>query len=304
MAKVSFIDQGSALSACFIARDYKPLAERIAKEKEKITCYIERDGVIAGYQVASNHPLTELFESPFFAVRFLFAGIDTMHGEEQEKILVELFTSLKEYMDSHKGYYNLRIPSHIVDAIKAYNQVMSGGWFCGGTVEELISGKQVELRMKEGLSVFWADQAYVDRHKDLLLEMTLESFRTYQGQYHISPATQDKAGIIYENWIRQSLDNCREHTVMVAQYEDRPIGFVTVEESETAVDGILSAVDNTYRQYGAYRAMITSIVNYAHEKQKAFITSTQFDNFIVQGVWNSIGLKPYYSIYNFHIDKR
>lgn len=304
MSKVSFIDQGAVLSACFIARDYAPLADRIVREKEQLTDYREQDGLLAGYQVNTNRPLTELFASPFLVVRFAFSGIDTMHDEAQEKLLIELFDSLKTYMETHRGYYNLRIPSHIVDAIKAYNRVMTGGIFCGGTVEELIAGKQVELRMKEGLSVFWADQEYVNRYKELLLNMTLESFRTYQGQYHISPVTQDKAGIIYENWIRQSLEHCQDHTVIVAQYGDRPIGFVTVEESETAVDGILSAVDDTYRQYGAYRSMITSIVNYAYEKQKAFITSTQFDNFIVQGVWNSIGLKPYYSIYNFHMDKR
>lgn len=61
-------------------------------------------------------------------------------------------------------------------------------------------------------------------------------------------------------------------------------------------------MDAKYRKLGAYRAMISFLVNYAYENNKSFVTSTQFDNYIVQGVWNSIGLKPFYSIYNFHID--
>ena len=134
--------------------------------------------------------------------------------------------------------------------------------------------------------------------------MTFESFKSYQGQYHISPITQEKAGVIYENWIQTSLEQCDKNRVIVAEHDNRPIGFVTVVEAEAALEGVLSAVDDNYRKFGAYRAMISSIVNEAAKKGKAFITSTQFDNYIVQGVWNSIGLKPYYSIYNIHIDKR
>ena len=136
------------------------------------------------------------------------------------------------------------------------------------------------------------------------MEMTLESFKTYQGQYHISPITEKKAGQIYENWIKYSLDHCNGKDIVVAEYNQIPIGFVTIAEKESAVEGVLSAVQSEYRQFGAYRAMISFLVNDAFEKEKSFITSTQFDNFIVQGVWNSIGLKPFYSIYNFHIDKR
>ena len=100
------------------------------------------------------------------------------------------------------------------------------------------------------------------------------------------------------------MDHCNGKDIVVAEYNQIPIGFVTIAEKESAVEGVLSAVQSEYRQFGAYRAMISFLVNDAFEKEKSFITSTQFDNFIVQGVWNSIGLKPFYSIYNFHIDKR
>ena len=92
--------------------------------------------------------------------------------------------------------------------------------------------------------------------------------------------------------------------MVVACKDSIPVGFVTIKETDNAVEGILSAVDPKNRKLGAYRAMIAYLINYANENKKSFVTSTQFDNYIVQGVWNSLGLKPFYSIYNIHIDNR
>lgn len=304
MAKVSFIDDNFRLADSFIKRDYSDLAKEIENGKDELSYYQKQEELLAGYQIAKNIPLSELFQESYYVIRFVFANIDTMHDRKQEKCLKEVFESLKKHMETQKGYYNLRIPSHIVDAVKAYNYVLKEGYFCGGTVEELMTGKKVEHKLKEGLSVFFGDQDYINKNKKELIEMTFESFQSYQGQYHISPVTEEKAGKIYENWIKYSLDNCDGRDVVIAEYDGIPIGFVTIAEKENAVEGILSAVNGKYRKYGVYRAMISFIVNYAADREKSFITSTQFDNFIVQGVWNSIGLKPFYSIYNFHIDKR
>lgn len=304
MAVLSFWDNGILLAESFISRNYSSLADRIAESEEELTESVKSGNMLVGFCVAANEPLTELFGFPVWVVRFRFANVDTMHTEEQETMLVALFEKLNEYMNSHSGYYNLRIPSHIVDAVKAYNQVVREGFFCGGTIEEFISGQEVSILKKEGLKVFWADAAYIQKHKTLLTQMTYDSFKSYQGQYHISPVTQEKAGLIYENWIRNSLEHLENNRVIVAEFEKNPIGFVTVYEGETAVEGVLSAVDDRFRKYGAYRTMISAIVNDAFGRDKAFITSTQMDNFIVQGVWNSIGLRPYYSIYNIHVDRR
>ena len=260
--------------------------------------------MLYGFHITTNSPLTELFKRPFYVVRFTFANVNTMHNAKQEVCMIELLKKLKEKIQQQKGYYNFRIPSHIVDLVKGYNEVFKEGYFCGGTVEEVISGKIVENKLKDGLRVFFADLDYINKHKKTLLDMTFQSFQSYQGQYHISPVTEEKAGEIYENWIHYSLEHCDGQDVVIAEYDNRPIGFVTILEKENAVEGVLSAVESEYRKFGAYRAMISYIVNYAQKKGKSFITSTQFDNFIVQGVWNSIGLKPFYSIYNFHIDKK
>ena len=145
---------------------------------------------------------------------------------------------------------------------------------------------------------------YLEKYKAELLEMTLASFKTYQGQYHISDITQSKAGMIYENWIRETIKEVNHERVVVAVKDRDPVGFVTIKETEYAVEGVLSAVDPAKRKLGAYKAMIAFLINYAVKKNKSFVTSTQFDNFIVQGVWNTLGLKPFYSIYNIHIDGR
>ncbi|MDO4514843.1 MAG: GNAT family N-acetyltransferase [Lachnospiraceae bacterium] len=304
MSIVSFWDNGFLLSESVITRDYSGLADKIWNNKEEMTFFLEKEQMLLGFCVTANEPLTELFQSPFWVVRFRFANVDTMHGEAQLAMMLDLFEELQKYIEKHRGYYNLRIPSHIVDAVKAYNSVVKDSIFCGGTIEEMISGKTVPFEQREELKVFWADSQYIKNHKELLSQMTFESFKSYQGQYHISPVTQDKAGMIYENWIQKSLEQCDKNRVIVAEHDNRPIGFVTVVEADSAVEGVLSAVDNQFRKFGAYRAMISAIVNDAATRSKAFITSTQFDNFIVQGVWNSIGLKPYYSIYNIHVDKR
>jgi hypothetical protein len=154
------------------------------------------------------------------------------------------------------------------------------------------------------LIIEFADNEYIEKYRADLLSMTLESFETYQGQYHISGVTQNKAGLIYENWIKETMESQNNERCVVAMIHDMPIGFVTIKETEKAVEGVLSAVAAKARKLGAYKAMIAYLINYANQKNKSFVTSTQFDNFIVQGVWNSLGLRPFYSIYNIHIDNR
>lgn len=209
-----------------------------------------------------------------------------------------------EEISRKKGYYNLKLPTNIVDLIRAYNRLNQTFIFCGGTVEQYVYNTKVSDSNKSGLNVFIADRAYVSAHYDELLKMTYRSFESYQGQYHLSYAISDNAGNIYKSWIDGSLLPQSSDKVIVSEYNERPIGFVTIKEDDFAVQGVLAAVLSEYRQYGAYKAMIAYIINYAYENGKSFITGTQFDNFIVQGTWNSLGLKPFYSFYNIHFDNR
>lgn len=302
MSVISFVDNNYKYVKSFISRDYSELSEEIIGEQSQLTYSLYKQGVLYGYKIAQNIPLTELYGDDYYSVRFYFANIDTMHNKEQEKYMIDLMQHLKEGIENKKGYYNLRIPTHVIDAVRSYNQVFTGAIFCGGTVEQFIFRKKVDNNNKNQLKIFWADASYIKRFQECLLNMTYKSFESYQGQYHISHVTDSKAGKVYENWIRGSLSGETEDKIVVAEWQGEPIGFVTIGEDDFCVEGILSAVSDEYRQYGAYKAMIAYAINYAYESGKCFITSTQFDNFIVQGVWNSLGLKPFYSIYNVHID--
>jgi len=304
MARISFEDNNDRYIKSFVSRDYTELGKELIDQKQDLTYYIEDTDVLYGYRIAKNYPLTELYNADFYSVRFYFVNIDTLHREEQTDNIVKLLQHLDKKINECKGYYNLRIPTHIVDLIKAYNTVFSDTIFCGGTVEEYINGKEVPDNNKNYLNLFFADEIYINKNKELLLEMTYHSFETYQGQYHISNITDHSAGKIYENWIKNSLDDCSKDLIVVAEHEGTPIGFVTLGVGENSIEGILSAVSQEHRQYGAYKAMIAYSINYAYQQKKSFVTSTQFDNFIVQGAWASLGLKPFYSIYNIHVDRR
>lgn len=302
MAVISYIDDNFKLSYSYIQRNYDNVKQEIEKNREELTYSLQDGDKIFAYHITKNEPLTKLYEKDFYVVKFVFENIETLHEEQQEKKLLELAGQLKQHMEDVRGYYNLRVPTHVVDLIKAINSVFDGLMMCGGTVEEVTFGKKVESNINPDLKISFVEQDYIVKHKEVLLKMTYDSFKSYQGQYHISPITAEKAGRIYENWIEGSLDHFTPNTVVVAEYESEPVGFVTICEKEEAVEGILSAVDSSRRKLGAYKSMIAYLINYACERKKNFISSTQFDNFIVQGAWNSLGMKPFYSIYNMHID--
>ncbi len=304
MSKVSFVDDNLILGDCYIKRDYAALREMILNNEFDATESLVEEGELFGFHVTKNVPVSTIYNMDCYVVKFVFSGVSQLHDDRQEEILKQLLSGVNNFILSHPGYYNLRVPTHIVDLLKAVNSVFSNIMFCGGTVEEIVHGKSVDHCNRNGLIIDFADREYIEKYKTELMDMTLESFKSYQGQYHISNVTQNKAGLIYEQWIKNTMDSLETEHVIIARKDDIPIGFVTIKETNQAVEGILSAVNPMYRKLGAYKAMIAYLINYANQNKKSFVTSTQFDNYIVQGVWNSLGLKPFYSIYNLHIDNR
>ena len=304
MAIISFEDNNLLYVNSFILRDYQQLTDSIFKAKGDLTFYLQRGEKLCGYKIIRNEPLTELYNFDFYTVKFYISNSNTLHEQEQEKMFLDLAERLEHDINTRPGYYNLRVPSQIVDLIRAINLKLDQLIFCGGTVEEYIFNKGIREQLPTGLDVFFASEEYLRQNRDRLLALTYKSFETYQGQYHISQITSDKAGDIYKNWIAQSMRTDNADKIVIAQYKEIPVGFVTIGENEYAVEGILNAVSEEYRNLGAYKAMISYLINYAYDRKKAYVSSTQLDNYIVQGVWGGLGMKPFYSIYNFHKDLR
>lgn len=304
MAKISYIDDEFKYIRAFIIRDYAKIADEVRDNLHLLTYSFVNGDRIYGYYISENSLLSAVYHMNFFVIHFCFVDVDTLHNEEQEKCMFRLMEHLVKEMQQRRGYYNIKLPANIVDLVRAYNRVHQPFLFCGGSVLQYVYGRKVSDCNENRLQVYTADKAYILQHKDELLEMTYRSFETYQGQYHCSSVTGEQAGNIYEQWIKGSLEPQSSDQVVISEYKGVPIGFVTIKEDDFAVEGMLAAVRDDYRKYGAYKSMIAFIINYANANNKCFITGTQFDNFIVQGVWNSLGMKPFYSFYNIHADRR
>ena len=155
MGTISYIDDNFQLVDCFRNRDYKNLGETIKNNKKDLTIYQDYDDSMFGCKIIKNQPLSDLFGDEYYVIRLACSNVDTLHNNKQLEIMVSAFSKLREFIDTQRGYYNLRLPTHIVDVIKAYNATITNGIFCGGTVEEMIYGKQVDIELKEGLKVFF-----------------------------------------------------------------------------------------------------------------------------------------------------
>lgn len=304
MSKVAYNDKNDELCEAAVSKSYSKIKENIKKNIACLTYYLILDNEIYGYDVQINESLSEIFHGDFFVCKFVFSEIETMHNSETEQVLIELLKHLKQHIDQNKGYYNLRIPTHILDLMRAYNEIFDSAYLCGGTVEQYVHGKEISLKYKEGFHVSFCDEDYLIANKEILSNIIYNSFSSYQGQYHISPITEEKAGEIYKKWTDGDFKSFKSNTIVVAKFNDVPCGFITIGESDTSVEAKLGAVSAEFRGLGTYRNMIGYIINYANKQGKSFLSSTQFDNFTVQGAWADLGLKPFYSIYNVHIDNR
>lgn len=301
MAIISYIDDASHMAEAFVSKSYSSVDAWIKREQGNISYYCREGDMLAGYNITNNEALSSLYNMRVYVVRFVLSNIDTHHSQVQYIFMEKLFLKLKEQMEQMGGYFNVRVPSHVVDVIKLFNKTFPTSSFCGGTVQQFVYGKKIGELSRDGVVVGFRDEDYINKYRTMLLNIAYNSFASYQGQYHISDVMESKAGLIYSNWLKNSMENI-ESNIIVVESNSIPVGFATIEEKDTSVEVLLTAIDEKYRGRGLYRAMIAYVINYAEKKDKSFIISTQFDNFIVQGVWSSLGLTPFYSIYNFHIN--
>lgn len=299
---INFIDDRYEMSKAFINKDSGSILKVVKENINDLTYYITKNEMILGFKISTNSSLSRLYKDNFFVVKFYMINVNALHNEEQYDMFVSLLKKLNAYIRENKGYYNVRIPTHIVDIIKAYNTVFKESYFCGGTVE-LALCKRKEIQANNTINVFFCEKAYIELHKTELMNLAYNSFKEYQGQYHISPITENKAGEIYEKWVENCVEKYSNGSIIVAEIDNIPVGFLLLAENQEVVDLELVTVDSKYRGRGVYKSMMSYLMNYVDLSNKRFVSSTQFDNFISQSMWIDCGMKPYYSIYNFHINK-
>ena len=299
----AYIDNNFLMSRAYLGKDYSFLSEYVYEHKDEYTFYIEDNNQIYAYDIKKNDSLTKIYGFDCYVVKFVFNDIDTLHSTKQEENLNKLCNELKKHLLNNKGYYNFRIPCHILDLIRAFNINFNDceSYFCGGTVEQVQTKESPKIFLEHPeIRLFFADDEYLKLNRDKLLSLAHDSFKLYQGQYHISPITSDLAFEIYVDWINKSIDNF--DLILIGEIDNQIVGYVTVNKQDNIYEGILSSVDFNYRKHSIYTSMISYLADCAKKESGYFLSSTQFDNFIVQGTWNSLNMKPFYSIYNYHLN--
>lgn len=310
MAVIPYIDDLFLMGEAQDKKSYEKLHNEILDRKNAMTDYVEFEEEIFGFLIHDNQVLSKLCDMPVKVIRFMFSGVETLHKPEQLVAMEQLFSKLFVRMQAEKVYYQLRLPGHVVDAVKAFQKISERGIFCGGTTYYL-SGQYEEAlivrcatKKPNGLVIDFATPGEINVCKEDLKTMATNSFKEYQGQYHISPVTEKHAADIYRNWIEAELDGNSNKKILLAKIKDEIAGFCLLNEEESGMDMELITVSSTFRGMGVYKNMIAYLLHYADERKKYFYSSTQIDNYASQHTWASQGMKPFYTIYNYHYDIR
>lgn len=307
MSKVSYLYDISNLGVAFMNESFENIKEIIWNEKVKYSYKVPNVNEVYGYHIHRNEPLTNIYGFDFYMVDFIFSDISKVHNDYDYKNIRLMYLHLKEYIKSNKGYYNFRIPTHIVDLIKVHNDTFKENLLCGGIVTYISSKCDNLLKncnSNSDYKILEADVNYLKKHNEKLKSISAEAFGKYQGQYHISNVTQEKASEIYRDWIDKGFLKDNGEKVIVAEYKNELAGFWTYSQSESSYMTGLTGVGHKYRNLGIYSKMLETALSYAHNNGKFMTIGTQFDNFIVQQVWNKYNMLPFISHYSVHIDAR
>ena len=296
--KASYLDDNLLFGKAFLDNDYSKINEYIDTQVS-FTFRKEDNGSVCGYVLTVNKPLSDLYGFPCYVVRFAFKDYLTEHCDRQEGLMWQICQDLHRRINERRGYYTLRVPTHVVDLLRAFNRVFSDYMVCGCTVEEA-TARETSFNMNEDVKLFYADREYRERNREVLRKLAEESFRNFVGQYHISNVTASKAPLIYGNWIDGLLSG--DDRILVAELNGEIAGFFGLRDGETGVEGVLTCVSEKFRGRGIYKSILATVINDSIKEGKIFVSATQLENNHVLRAWASLGMAPYYSFYNIHIN--
>lgn len=306
MEPVSYICDVELMGSAYLNKNYETLRAQI-KNSQFITYSLNVGDDIFGFYIHKNEPLTRIYKFDVFMVDFLFSSTSRLHADMQEQIITKLLTEINNYIKQNKGYYNFRIPSNIVDLNKCFNKVFHNFIFCGGLITYLNTNlkNRKDDNNKRDVSVLIPNKKYLQEHDLEITQVAKEAFENYQGQYHISYVTSEKAGEIYIDWVKKGFsERIDSEKIIVAEHNNEVVGFWTYVESNKSLQTGLTGVSSKYRNLGIYSKMLDEALRESQNSGKFITIGTQFDNLIVQRVWNKVGMVPYLSYFNIHIDGR
>lgn len=301
MDHISYIENKNMIASAFDSRNYYGIAQYIYGIKDEMDYYSLFDNGLAGYKIIQVPQLTKIYGFEVYAVNFYFVDISHEFNEEYNSKIATMINHFKDQVINLDGYIIIKVPSNNSMLINQLNQTGFNYINAGGTVC-YYSKKKINNSFKDdSLVIRMATKQDKMDYWDELIDLGRESFNDYFGQYHISHITRDKAPVIYENWVEQTLNEENENNLVIALMDNKLAGFVTLEENEKTIEIILNAVDKKFRGMKIYEKCINYILAYTISKEKISTISTQFDNYVAQRAWVSNGYKPYHSFYLYHI---
>ena len=297
----AYIEDKNLLAKCTDRRDFSPISTYIQANKKKFSFYAEEANCLYGFDCKRIDNLSKLYNTNMFAINFFYDIDDGGSFDSQEiDVVSKMFVHLQRELDENRGYYILRVPSsniHLLHHLKLINNKMI---FAGNTICYYSKYMPEKLFAEDGLTIEVAKKSNLRDYREVIMNLSKESFDKHFTQYHISDFTKEKAPTIYSNWIKDFLDNEQKDDLIVARVDDNLVGFLAFEEKEESCEIILNCVDEKFRGKKVYERMLRHCVTSALNKNKFVTISTQLNNYFPQRAWVNCGFKPYHSFYLMH----
>jgi GNAT superfamily N-acetyltransferase len=198
-----------------------------------------------------------------------------------------------ELSKDYKGFVIARIDTRRLDLVQYAERI--GYRLC----DTLVYWKGKNVKGDSLPTGYWSRP--LKQGEKCLEPLARESFTGYLGHYHSDPQLGEKATEAYVEWASTFQDGIViEHEVYEYPVVTRdPVAFGCFS---TPCELTLGGVSSSHRGKGLYRQLVLSCMAWGLRNGIPEIEiSTQITNLSVQKVWASLGLKPFKSVYTFHL---
>ncbi len=295
--KVSYVDDKNALALSKVNKDNTVLHELIDSIDWTLRSSNQKDSTFSGIRMYEIKALSSLYGFDVFGVSFSFEEVeptDTRMLSPLEKMLHSLF----KRMSLKQGYYIIRVPQGFPILTNAINNVLKGAKYADSTICYLnrIDSSQSNY-CNTAIELLDNNETEIT---DTLVRITYDSFADYPSQYYSSEILRPLSGMVYRNWITECLRS-EQYITLYAVVYGKPVGFITVRNTEYALEIVLNAVEKGFRGSGIYTDLCMEAMKHS-TRNKLITVSTQHSNFSVQRIWTKLGFEPFYSFSLLHLN--
>jgi hypothetical protein len=279
------------------------LKEKLFSELSKYNV-VKTDKVIAAWTPLSWD--SKHFHCKMLELKFLVPTVDASFQARS--------SILKRLLDDWKGFDQVAARINTFDILSA-QVVESMGFFLMDTnVRYGIDLRRTSIQKFEGSNVEVDGVSYeimpLPRHISGLSEITKVSWsklRMVPDRFHADERLPTKlADSVYTEWLENSLTGELADIIIVAKFQGKAIGFLTLKEHADNIENIcvgsigLGGVDPLMRRKQVYFNMVSLGLRILKKGADIVETGTQLTNYGSQRAWTRSGLKQVSATYTFH----